>query len=276
MTEGRYLHRSLTMRKILTVIVCLAALAVAIPAYAVDSDTDGVVDSYDNCPAVANGNCAVSVLYCDVNDNGIATPSEKKAGNQADWNDNNIGDACEDFDADSVMDFVDNCPGVSNVTQDPDVCSDFDGDKIYDDVDNCPEDYNPAQDDKDDDLIGDACDNCRMVANPAQEDSDDDGFGDACLSDADGDGVLDNEDNCAMVPNPAQENSDGDRYGDACEGSTSQTATPTGDQNMDYLHSLDNGSCALIAGTPAGSFDMASIYVMAGALAAIAAMRKRG
>jgi len=264
------------MRKILTIIACLATLAVAVPAYAVDSDTDGVIDSYDNCPSVANGNCAVSALYCDVNDNGVATLAEKKAGNQADWNDNGIGDACEDFDDDLVMDYMDNCPGVANATQDPDACSDFDGDKIYDDVDNCPEDYNPGQDDRDVDLIGDACDNCRLVANPGQEDSDDDGFGDACVKDADGDGVPDDEDNCAMVPNPAQENSDGDRYGDACETSTNQTTTPDEDQNTNYLYGLNHGSCALISAMPAGSFDVTSIYAMAGALAVIVAMRKRG
>lgn len=61
----------------------------------IDTDGDGVSDTVDNCPAVSNAN-------------------------QADANNNGIGDACEqasDIDGDGVSDTVDNCPVVSNANQ---------------------------------------------------------------------------------------------------------------------------------------------------------------
>ncbi len=67
-----------------------------------DMDSDGVVDSIDNCPSLANEN-------------------------QEDLNKNNIGDVCDDFDLDGVMNSTDNCPDKANLNQ-----KDTDGDKIGD------------------------------------------------------------------------------------------------------------------------------------------------
>jgi hypothetical protein len=69
------------------------------PAPCGDQDADGVCDSSDNCPAVAN-------------------PA------QEDWDEDGIGDACEvgdqpceDGDEDGVCDDMDNCPDTANPNQ---------------------------------------------------------------------------------------------------------------------------------------------------------------
>ena len=71
-----------------------------------DTDQDGVLDNVDNCRNVANAD-------------------------QADINENSIGDACEDFDGDGVLNSQDNCPNQANSNQ-----ADQDNDKIGDVCDN--------------------------------------------------------------------------------------------------------------------------------------------
>ena len=169
-----------------------------------DTDGDGVLDSVDNCPNTTNAD-------------------------QADLDNDGVGDVCDDTDADGVLDNVDNCPLVPNKDQTDvdgdgigDACDpliDRDGDGVADDVDNCPLAFNPDQADADGDGIGDVCDvgtdtdgdgvfdavdNCPTTPNPDQADSDGDGIGDAC-------------DNCVNTPNPNQLDTDGDGIGDACE-----------------------------------------------------------
>ena len=57
-----------------------------------DADKDGIIDRYDNCLSIANAD-------------------------QADKNDNTIGDECEDFDHDGVINALDNCVDVVNHAQ---------------------------------------------------------------------------------------------------------------------------------------------------------------
>ncbi|MBC8029182.1 MAG: thrombospondin type 3 repeat-containing protein [Pyrinomonadaceae bacterium] len=76
-----------------------------------DADNDGITDSADNCPTVAN-------------------PGQEDADND------DIGDACDtcnDVDGDGVCGNVDNCPTVPNPTQ-----TDTDGDNIGNACDPCP------------------------------------------------------------------------------------------------------------------------------------------
>ena len=103
-----------------------------------DADGDGIIDQFDNCPAVPN-------------------PDQS------------------DVDGDSQGDLCDNCPAIYNPTQrdtnhdglgdvcDPDadgdsVPTDGDGDGVGDACDNCPLAWNPDQHDYDGDNIGDVCD----------------------------------------------------------------------------------------------------------------------
>ena len=164
-----------------------------------DGDLDGVPDSEDNCPSVANPG-------------------------QEDFNANGVGDACDpDDDGDGVLDVTDNCQFAVNSDQtnsdgdgEGDACDpDDDNDGDFDVADNCPVDYDPTQADADGDAVGDVCDNCPGY-NPGQDDLDGDGFGDLCDADDDNDGVFDVLDNCPRVFNPGQEDTDSDMIGDAC------------------------------------------------------------
>jgi hypothetical protein len=58
--------------------------------------------------------------------------------------------------------------------------ADVDADSDVDFCDNCPLDVNGGQQDADGDAAGDACDNCPAVPNPDQADVDGDGLGDLC------------------------------------------------------------------------------------------------
>jgi len=134
----------------------------------------------------------------------------------------NLG-VCEDDDADSVHDFVDNCEADSNFSQ-----ANNDNDEHGDDCDNCPTIDNSNQTNSDTDSLGNSCDNCDTVSNESQTNSDSDGLGDACdncptdansgQQDADGDTVGDVCDNCPSVSNLNQNDyGDGDGVGNACD-----------------------------------------------------------
>ena len=58
----------------------------------IDTDGDGIIDSQDNCPLKANSD-------------------------QADQDNDGIGDVCEDSDGDGLFDDVDNCPNVSGIVE---------------------------------------------------------------------------------------------------------------------------------------------------------------
>lgn len=110
-----------------------------------DFDGDGILNTTDDCPNTPNPN-------------------------QADCNNNGIGDKCDtasDSDNDGINDNLDNCPCILNADQlDADndglgnVCdnsTDADNDGIIDTNDNCPAIYNPSQTDQNNNGIGDAC-----------------------------------------------------------------------------------------------------------------------
>jgi Thrombospondin type 3 repeat len=135
-----------------------------------DGDSDGVPDSSDNCPTVANPD-------------------------QADTDGDGIGNACDttpngDDDNDGVDNGSDNCPSVANPSQ-----TDTDGDGIGDACDSTP------NGDNDGDGVDNNVDNCPGVANADQADLDGDGIGDACDSDIDGDGVPNGQDPDPRNPN---------------------------------------------------------------------------
>lgn len=121
-----------------------------------DSDDDGVMNAFDNCPVDPN-------------------PLQEDADGDL------AGDACDvcpndpldDADADGVCGDVDNCPDDANALQEDsdsdlvgdacDACpddplNDVDGDGVCGDVDNCPDDANPDQADQDNDDVGNVCD----------------------------------------------------------------------------------------------------------------------
>jgi len=100
----------------------IEALAASLPPAptAADADGDGVVDTKDNCPAVANAA-------------------------QTDSDSDGKGDACDDSDVDGVMDAVDRCPGTAaGATVDQFGCTeaqaqeDADGDGVKNIDDECP------------------------------------------------------------------------------------------------------------------------------------------
>jgi hypothetical protein len=219
-------------------------------AQVVDADGDGVPDSSDNCPAVANAGQANNDGdgqgdACDADDDndGVGdggdnchfTSNPGQANNDGDAQ----GDACDaDDDDDSVNDGSDNCQFVSNTDQanndgdaQGDLCdSDDDNDTVEDGSDNCQFVSNTDQANNDGDAQGDLCDsdddndtvedggdNCQFVSNTDQANNEGDAQGDACDANDDNDTVVDEIDNCQFTSNEDQANNDADAQGDACD-----------------------------------------------------------
>lgn len=196
-------------------------------AAVVDPDNDGVYQSTDNCPTVANTH------QVDADTDGLGDACDNCAfvhtDDQEDFDADGVGDVCDtDLDGDGVKNNppADNCPLTANVDQ-ADTDQDGTGDAC--DVPNVLADL-------DGDGLPDAQDNCVGVANPEQTDNDTDGRGDACDDDMDGDTVNNFADNCPLASNVNQTDSDADRIGDACE-----LATGGLDDDADTVaNALDN------------------------------------
>ena len=199
-----------------------------------DFDCDGIFDSDDNCPHVANPNQkdADEDGVGDVCDNCQQTPNGLDLGTCYSWSAMESGTMCND---DGDCETGESCQKNQE---------DYDGDVVGDVCDNCPQDTYANQEDTDDDGIGNVCDNCPSAANPNQIDADGDGIGDVCDqcpydsnndidgdgicgdidtcpndpdNDMDGDGICGDVDNCPDVANLDQADSDNDGIGDICD-----------------------------------------------------------
>jgi hypothetical protein len=112
-----------------------------------DADLDGVPDTQDNCPAIANGD-------------------------QSDSDGDGLGDACDELSTQTDGQPTTGDPNVDGeaVCQPPTGLPDLDGDGVRDSCDP----------DVDGDGILNEVDNCVWVINTSQRDWDEDGRGDAC------------------------------------------------------------------------------------------------
>ena len=189
-----------------------------------DSDSDGIVDTRDNCPYYWNQDQSDfdddgdgDVCDDDVDNDGVSNnqPIDFTGSDECPFENSSAqdldGDGCideqnntvSDTDGDGVLDDSDTCPG--------DDLEDMDGDGIPDDCDNFPQDW-------DNDGVDDETDACQGFDD--NNDSDDDGIPLGCddfPNDTDNDGITNNADNCIFIVNPNQANMDGDAQGDACD-----------------------------------------------------------
>ncbi|MBI5509945.1 MAG: thrombospondin type 3 repeat-containing protein [Deltaproteobacteria bacterium] len=192
-----------------------------------DDDNDGVCDpgeasatcsGSDNCPRVANADCGVDAVRCDIDGDGNTSLNERAHGNQKDSDADGIGDACEDADADGVGDVLDNCRTVANgaCARDRRFC-DADRDGSVSAAERAAGD----QIDLDFDAAGDACD----LGRDTDADGIDDG-NDNCPTTKNGDCILDvlrcdiDNDGTSTITEQLQGNQldlDLDGVGDACE-----------------------------------------------------------
>lgn len=211
-----------------------------------DSDGDGIPDGCDNCPQLSNPG------QRDYDKDGHGDPCDENPCMDEEGRIycDELSQECPDLDWDTRCDNEDNCPAIPNEDQADwdnddigdacDLCQDKDEDNICDEQDNCPEVENSYQEDWDDDGIGDPCDtcmdmdrdsvcepwyntqppwdNCPEMFNPDQIDADNDGIGDVCddCVDPDEDGICQDEDTCPNDMNVSMDEDD-DGVDDACD-----------------------------------------------------------
>ena len=199
--------------------------------------SDRIGDSCDICQL------ALDPAQTDSNNNRLSLPYTI---------DTKIGDACEDAEADSVIDIRDNCPTKTNQDQRDsdadgagDVCDDRDADGFLDASDNCPALANQDQSNTDNDQLGDVCDSCPADAQ----------------NDADGDGICGDVDNCGQY-NSDQVDCNYNDIGDVCEQSESEgeeffQVTCTDGDDDGRIHPNDN--CPNIANPDQADCDLDGI-----------------
>lgn len=152
-----------------------------------DSDSDGVKDKIDACPAIAGSEATNG---CPDNDADGIINSEDLCPNVAGTASNR---GCADSDGDTIVDFEDACP---NIAGSPEFkgCADSDGDKIPDSEDVCPDVKGSLSTDgcpdDDGDGVKNSVDLCPAFAGTAE-------FG-GC-PDSDKDGIIDKEDDCPTL-----------------------------------------------------------------------------
>ena len=177
-----------------------------------DSDGDGICNNQDNCPNVANPN-------------------------QADSNNNGIGDACEQTGVDCNDINIEVGNGnitISGLTAPVDKVQVFDANwqTFYDCTSNCHEtEIIPAPNGVYN-IIVSFFDTSWQPICQAQDQVTVGGGGNPCDTqggDSDGDGICNNQDNCPNVANPNQADSNNNGIGDACE----QTGVDCNDINIE-------------------------------------------
>ena len=176
-----------------------------------DTDSDGLCDIGD---ANDDGD-----MFDDVIDNCDSIAND----DQADINNNGIGDVCEDDDMDAIPNGIDNCPLISNTDQ-ADIDSDSVGDLCDDDADGDQILVGSDTDDLDRliclDSDLDQCDDCTSGVFNTQDDGLDTDMDGMCnMGDLNDDDDLhdDSNDNCPLVINNDQADADNDGLGDLCD-----------------------------------------------------------
>ncbi len=141
-----------------------------IPDYIEDSNQNGIVDPGETDPNDSDtDDDGILDGVEDADQNGEFDPGETDP-TDPDTDNDGILDGVEDSNQNGVVD-----PGETDPND-----SDTDDDTITDDADNCPTISNSSQEDVDHDDAGDECDNCLNTCNSSQLDADSDDIGDVC------------------------------------------------------------------------------------------------
>jgi len=187
------------------------------PGCGSDQDWDYIPDVEDNCPSVGNSD-------------------------QADFDEDGVGDSCDDSDGDGISDGDELLFG-SNPSE-PDSTPEnqqFDATACTDGQDNDLDGLADADDptcgpDPDSDYVPDTQDNCPEDWNPEQTDSDGDGVGDAC-EDSDRDGISD-----VIELTYGSDRSDSNSTPEHYDFDTA-TCTDGADNDLDGATDLDDPGC---------------------------------